>query len=224
MIPPPSEAVKQLREYFFAFPFGPGGESRYQSFVVNGWSTLGDGMNKYILVAFAVMGMAFYEISGGSEFEPGNTSLVVFATPKPVVTSPVPQPEIVARADTSTTDLTDIAPARAVTDPVVATAEAVITQAKAGTSIQAAPVVQEPVVNVEPEPETQPDFRFVDGDRGDRVNLRGGPGTDYAVVGKLFRNDMVEVIKDEGNGWLHLRARATGDEGWMADWLVTAAN
>jgi hypothetical protein len=35
---------------------------------------------------------------------------------------------------------------------------------------------------------------------------------------------MVEIINDEGNGWLHLRDTVTGDEGWIADWLVTAAN
>jgi uncharacterized protein YgiM (DUF1202 family) len=84
-------------------------------------------------------------------------------------------------------------------------------------SEQAAPLIQE----VATAPATQPDLRFVD---GDRVNVRGGPGTEFAVVGKLFRNDMVEIINDEGNGWLHLRDTVTGDEGWIADWLVTAAN
>jgi hypothetical protein len=35
---------------------------------------------------------------------------------------------------------------------------------------------------------------------------------------------MVEVLKDDGSGWLHLRDTASGQEGWMADWLVTASN
>ncbi|HKK97130.1 MAG TPA: SH3 domain-containing protein, partial [Marivita sp.] len=88
--------------------------------------------------------------------------------------------------------------------------------------------VEEPVVEpvavetVEPVVEApERDLRFVD---GDRVNMRGGPGTDYEVVGKLLRDDMVEVLEDSGNGWLHLRDTASGQEGWMADWLVTAAN
>ncbi len=185
--------------------------------------TLGVVMNKYILVAFAVMAMTFYELSGGSEFEPGETSLVIFAEPTPVVETSSDRPEIVARADTSTTSLTDITPARDVIDPVVSNASVVVT-----------PVAREPdTAAVSPEPPTlklkdavveqEPamDLRFVD---GDRVNLRAGPGTDYAVVGKLLRNDMVEVLSDDGNGWLHLRNAASGDEGYVADWLVTAAN
>lgn len=180
-------------------------------------------MNKYILIAFAVMAVSFYELSGGADFEPGDTSLVVFATPKPVAPTPDPQPPVVARADTSNTDLTDVVPTRAIIQPVGVDAQSGTTPSRTEPAVETAAVVQEPVqvVAPAPEPEVQPDFRFVD---GDRVNLRGGPGTDYAVVGKLLRNDMVEVLKDEGNGWLHLRVRATGDEGWMADWLLTAAN
>lgn len=185
-------------------------------------------MNKYILIAFAVMAMAFYELSGGADFEPGSNSLVIFAEPKPVQTEPKPLPEVVARAETGSVGLTDVAPTRALIEPVVPIAEPVITPVALASDgdIQAqdsAPVaVQEAKVQeTVPAPQPEPDFRFVE---GDRVNLRGGPGTTYAVVGKLFRNDMVEILADEGNGWLHLRDTATGDEGWIADWLVTAAN
>jgi uncharacterized protein YgiM (DUF1202 family) len=187
-------------------------------------------MNKYILIAFAVMAMAFYELSGGADFKPGETSLVIFAEPKPYVAEPKKPAELVARADTASSTLTDIAPARAVIAPVATNIVPVVTPAALETEVelaasgdvivlseQAAPLIQE----VATAPATQPDLRFVD---GDRVNVRGGPGTEFAVVGKLFRNDMVEIINDEGNGWLHLRDTVTGDEGWIADWLVTAAN
>ncbi len=182
-------------------------------------------MNKYILIAFAVMAMAFYELSGGADFEPGKNSMVIFAEPKPVVPASKPRPEIVARADTDTTigGLTDIAPARAVIEPVVtniAPAEKTVAL-EAETPVAKMVTESAPVTEAVPEPEPQPDLRFVD---GDRVNLRGGPGTSYAVVGKLYRNDMVEILVDEGNGWLHLRDTVTGDEGWIADWLVTASN
>ncbi|MFA8386556.1 MAG: SH3 domain-containing protein [Pelagibaca sp.] len=178
-------------------------------------------MNKYILIAFAVMAMAFYELSGGADFEPGDTSLVVFADPKPSVVAPQPRPEIVARSDNGGSVLTDIAPARAVIEPVVTDAAVTVTPAALETEM----VVDAPGQAAAPAEEVltiaQRDLRFVD---GDRVNLRGGPGTDYAVVGRLVRNDMVEILQDEGNGWLHLRATETGDEGWMAERLVTAAN
>ena len=180
-------------------------------------------MNKYIVVAFAVMAMAFYELSGGSDFEPGDNSLVVFADPKPFVLDPKPRAEFVARADTGGTGLTDIAPARAIITPVATNSVAPAAPVALSNEVTLTEPEQVAATNeiATPVPEAQPDLRFVD---GDRVNLRGGPGTDYAVVGKLFRDDMVEILKDEGNGWVHLRATATGDEGWMADWLVTAAN
>ncbi|WP_300584739.1 SH3 domain-containing protein [Marivita sp.] len=186
-------------------------------------------MNRYILIAFAVMAMAFYELSGGADFEPGDTSLVIFAEPKPIVTKPEPRPEVVARANTRAAELTDIAPTRALIEPVATNPASVVTPVSLTTQATEDSVVSQnvpqptAVVNdtVAPIPQETPDLRFVD---GDRVNVRGGPGTDYAVVGKLFRNDMVEVLKDEGNGWLHLRATSTGEEGWIADWLVTAAN
>ena len=192
-------------------------------------------MNKFVLIAFAFMGFAFYELSGGSDFVPGNNSLTVFAPAPPVVAaSVVDRHAVVARADTTAVDTQRVDPVSAPVAEVVEveqpTAQPDILQGVALASV-AAPVepapIPEPVVEAvaEPEPEpapvVEPDLRFVD---GDRVNLRGGPGTDYAVVGKLLRDDMVEVLKDEGNGWLHLRVSATGDEGWMADWLLTAAN
>lgn len=191
-------------------------------------------MNKYIAVAVAFMGVWFYELSGGSDFEPGEHSLVIFAAPKPTEPQKPQGIGLVARAET-TVPLTEVLPARA---PVPKEPRPSITsEVTEGLSlVKLTTPAPEPTPELEVEPETPevieivqepepqtpaPDLRFVD---GDRVNMRGGPGTDYAVVGKLVRNDMVEVLKDEGNGWLHLRDIATGQEGWMADWLVTASN
>ena len=215
---------------------------------------LGVGMNKYILIAFAVMGVGFYEISGGPDFVPGSNSLVVFAKPKPAAPEPEPveQSSIVARANLQPPTFPEPVQPREIparrTDPsprplvqVPSLSEAMVDLAPAPAiplTTDAAPVAVAPpeedvdavvaaviaeVAAPEPvaDPEPVPDLRFVD---GDRVNMRGGPGTDFAVVGRLLRNDIVEVLKDEGNGWLHLRVPATGEEGWMADWLVTAAN
>lgn len=183
-------------------------------------------MNKYILVAFAFIGIGFYELSGGSDFVPGDTSLVVFADPRPAAPSVRSEPTIVARADNAASVLTDIAPARALVTPVQGAAGRSPTQVSLTAAIDTeTPVARSPetVANVAslPEPSTEPDLRFID---GDLVNMRGGPGTDYAVIGKLYRNDLVEIIEDEGNGWLHLRDTLSGDEGWIAEWLVTAAN
>lgn len=58
---------------------------------------------------------------------------------------------------------------------------------------------------------------------GDRVNLRAGPGTSYGVLATLDEGAAVEVL-DVRDGWLKLKTDDTGRIGWIADWLVSAAN
>ena len=53
-----------------------------------------------------------------------------------------------------------------------------------------------------------------------RVNVRGGPGTDFGVVTKLTRGDAVEILQDNGDGWVKMRTLDGGPEGWMADFLL----
>ncbi|MEI4260919.1 SH3 domain-containing protein [Roseovarius sp. D0-M9] len=58
---------------------------------------------------------------------------------------------------------------------------------------------------------------------GDSANMRSGPGTDFEAVDQLTRGTDVEVL-DRRGAWVELRDLNTGQTGWMADWLVTAAN
>lgn len=51
---------------------------------------------------------------------------------------------------------------------------------------------------------------------GTRVNLRDGPSTDNAVVDQLARGTEAEVLGEAGDGWLQIRAVATGAEGYMS--------
>lgn len=53
-----------------------------------------------------------------------------------------------------------------------------------------------------------------------RVNVRGGPGTNFGVVTKLVRGDAVEILQDNGDGWVKMRMLDGGPEGWMADFLL----
>lgn len=57
---------------------------------------------------------------------------------------------------------------------------------------------------------------------GNRVNVRGGPGTEYGIVTKLGRGDTVEILQDNGDGWVKMRPIDGGPEGWMADFLLTS--
>ncbi|MFX0540773.1 SH3 domain-containing protein [Roseovarius sp. S4756] len=58
---------------------------------------------------------------------------------------------------------------------------------------------------------------------GDIANMRSGPGTNFDKVDQLTRGTDVEVLGRRG-AWVELRDLDTGRTGWMADWLVTAAN
>lgn len=56
---------------------------------------------------------------------------------------------------------------------------------------------------------------------GNSVNVRGGPGTEYDVVNRLGRGDLVEVLQESGDGWVRMRPVEGGTEGWMAAFLLT---
>lgn len=52
------------------------------------------------------------------------------------------------------------------------------------------------------------------------VNVRGGPSTGHSVIGRLTRNEEVEVLEASGSGWLRVRIQGDGVEGWVAARLV----
>jgi uncharacterized protein YgiM (DUF1202 family) len=52
---------------------------------------------------------------------------------------------------------------------------------------------------------------------GDRTNVRGGLSTDYEVVGRLTRGVEVEVLDDNGDGWIEMRSLDGVTFGWMAE-------
>ena len=52
------------------------------------------------------------------------------------------------------------------------------------------------------------------------MNVRGGPGTHFDVVGKLTRGAEVEVLAENGDGWVEMRSIDGATLGWMADFLL----
>lgn len=83
------------------------------------------------------------------------------------------------------------------------------------------PAATTQVQKVKAASDTDRDIRKV---RSNRVNLRAGPGTDFDVAGKLGRGDLVEVISDNGDGWVKLRVEESGEIAWMADFLLSPAD
>ncbi|RGP38311.1 SH3 domain-containing protein [Pseudotabrizicola alkalilacus] len=108
--------------------------------------------------------------------------------------------------------------------PTVRVAETAPVQASSGAGI--VPVVFAPaqplikpvaqpkaVVPVEAAVTVAEDVKYV---TGRSVNVRSGPSTQNAVVGRLTRGEAVSVISDEGNGWARVRVEGDGIDGYMA--------
>jgi hypothetical protein len=52
------------------------------------------------------------------------------------------------------------------------------------------------------------------------VNVRGGPSTQNAIVGRLTRGEEVEVLATDPSGWVQVRMQGDGIEGWVAGRLL----
>lgn len=165
---------------------------------------------KYMIVTTAFLFWAFYEMSGGAEFEPPEREVVVaeitpeIEEPQPVaepvavvevaeVIEPVPAAEPQGQAQIILASFDDDAPTIAVIEP---------------------PATVEPVAVTIPDPV---DIRLV---AGDRVNMRDGPSTGFDVLDTLPRGTEAEVITVNGDGWAQIRLINSGKSGWMAERLL----
>ncbi len=182
-------------------------------------------MGKFIAFSFLMLGIVFYEMSGGAEFEPElRAPIAVAETALDPVQSPVAQPEV-TRADTASliqiaapapTAIRAPAPAAPVASPAsysgpLPAGEVIITPAPAAPE-QDVTALSEPVVEA-----PQFDIRAV---AGSRVNMRSGPSTDFRVLDTLPRGTEAEILEVNADGWARIRLMSTGQEGWMAERLL----
>ena len=65
------------------------------------------------------------------------------------------------------------------------------------------------------------DWRVV---TGSRVNLRAGPGTGNAVVGRLTQGTRAIAFSQMDNGWVHLEVPELGITGYMSGKFLSAQN
>jgi len=215
-------------------------------------------MKRFVLLTFGFLGWAFYEMSGGADFQPASARMAANADQMPAQEN-----EITAETSNEPVETAKVIPAVA-TAPVDTTPPGFESTAQAedaervsvtlttalntadtgaATDVSYVPVAQNIAANgadtpaiipslivpndsgaaiVEARAETnlssEADIRSVS---GNRVNVRGGPGTEFQVVTKLGRGDSVEIIQDNGDGWVKIRPVDGGPEGWMADFLLS---
>lgn len=221
-------------------------------------------MKKFILISFGFMGWAFYEMSGGDDFEPASVrmsrlnpepqteqanigqssldgdSIIAEAQPETLDTDPPVDTEV-SRVSLNLASLKEVLnatdqPAEDTTrEPADTTAivernseDGVPHNVGAVTTSADTPAIMPSLIT--PTTETvsstpaesadtlSADIRTVS---GNRVNVRGGPSTDFGIVTRLERGDAVQVLEDNGAGWVRMRPIEGGQEGWMADFLLT---
>ena len=197
-------------------------------------------MWRFITISFAFLGWAFYHLSGGADYEPRLQSIQArakldnvrpLARPEPVAVVELPgenaatdDSDAVTRA-LSTLDDLDLTKDTGFKVTLAAVEQADVPKVTFEADTQKTqilvetPVIEQETVQVE-EPEPFRDIREV---TGTVVNMRDGPSTFYLAIGKLRQGDQIEVLDTSSDGWLKIRTVTTGQEGWMADWLATAA-
>ncbi len=191
-------------------------------------------MWRFILVTFAMLGWAFYELSGGSDYAPLDASLQAGSRSTPETELPSSTAAASAREDREDAQgvVASAASGASAFEITLAAAREAAREARpdpepweaASASLFSDPVLPAgvqaraaPLPEPEPEPGPPADIRTVS---AAAVNMRNGPGTGYSVLAKLSFGDRVEVLNDPGEGWVKLRVEETGRVGWMADFLL----
>lgn len=175
-------------------------------------------MGKFMIATFLLLGVAFYEMSGGADFVPEERPVAVAdavveePAPAATVTRAVSTPLV--QINTQPSPLITVQPAVAVSEEPAVTAEPV-----ALTEDIAEPAAEEPAaIEVAAAPAPSTDIRFVG---SSRVNMRAGPGTNYSVLDTLDGGTELEVLEVDATGWARVYVPSAGIEGFMAERLLT---
>jgi len=226
-------------------------------------------VKRFVLLSFVFLGLGFYELSGGSDFDPQEARVaavdarilrsaersdtLVAAVSRPAIDSPQSSaPAAFSSDDNVTRTQLDLVSFEAVAADVPATPDPVevaapvsaapatpITELATRAALEEEPLslasLETPTAVVAPAgiafsgstqvaastPTTGfSDIRSV---KGDLVNMRSGPGTDYDVIDQLPQATQVEVLSSNGNGWVELRRVDSSETGWIAEFLLTGS-
>lgn len=199
-------------------------------------------MLRFILISFGFLAFAFYQMSGGADFDSEKLRLSRIEAPAVVnetnldvaATAQVlrPIPADVTRVSLDLTSVNDVlrpTNLRTQAARVIPEAEVVVTEEEpliVLPSLITDRVVITPVDfgaadEPAPAPIAAPNRAAIRSVTGASVNMRGGPGTSYAVIDRLLRGDKVEILQDPGAGWVQLRPVGSDTTGWIAEFLLS---
>ncbi|MCP1167027.1 SH3 domain-containing protein [Limimaricola litoreus] len=156
---------------------------------------------------FLLLGVGYYEMSGGAEFQPQTMIGAVQAS--------TPSAETVARHDIERSESgIPVTAMREFPENVELISasfmprapEPAVTQETATSAVAVA--VADAAASLE--------LRQIS---GDWVNMRQGPGTGHAVLDTLPRGTKAKLIESAG-GWAKIEITSTGVTGWMSERLL----
>ena len=195
-------------------------------------------MWRFLLVSFVVLAVAFYELSGGSDYEPEPNSIQAQAK----IERPQPKPEPEAQPEEqrtlaeveafmeqlseteAETDRLSVTLAAARTDgPSLYRAEAErpkaeLLELELSTPEEDAAAIEAAIAAAIGDVEVDPSqIRWI---KENMVDLRTGPGLTFDRVTQITKGTEVAILEDPGHGWLNVRVMDNYQTGWVAEWLV----
>ena len=190
---------------------------------------------RLVVLTVGCLASAWYFMSGGEDFQPGQNGVTVFVASPDQVNSETlihQAAAVVSQPQAGQQDFTRAVGSEALTSVAVADGAsqldaenkerlaALFEQEQNGASAQA---VSFQTVSPQKTSEVlgSGKYRVV---TGSRVNMRRGPGTDHDVVGSLLRGAEVEVLDENETGWVKLRTLEGSNIGWMSGKFLTANN
>ncbi|MGR3464840.1 SH3 domain-containing protein [Limimaricola sp.] len=150
---------------------------------------------------FLLLGVGYYEMSGGADFQPETMIGAVQAS--------TPSADMIARNDVERSESgIPVSAMREFPENVELISASFMPKAPqpAAETVAAAPA--ETAASIE--------LRQVS---GDWVNMRQGPGTGHAVLDTLPRGTEAKLI-ERADGWAKIEITSTGQSGWMSERLL----
>jgi hypothetical protein len=168
-------------------------------------------VSRFIFLSFAFLGWAFYEVSGGPDFQPRLSAALAAVEEQRTYATPLTQnsPPSVADETYSAPSETGLIVTRMIVADETVPGRGVTTYSMTNNTL---PHGRKLTFSLPAVGESSPQIRRV---LGSNVNMRTGPGTQFVVVDNLPLDSRVKLLDGSIRGWVKLRSLDSGRVGWI---------
>ena len=183
-------------------------------------------MWKYLFLCFVMLGWAFFELSGGQDFEPALATSVSEVVAPSDDAEPIDRSfdrEEVARAATNALRSIEFDDHTEAAAPVNVVTDAALWKVSADTETSA--IIENILDDVVPVVAAAvPSDENLYAVSVNRANMRNGPSTRNGVIAKLERGTAVQLLPSLSRSWVKLRVVETNRVGWISKKLLKKAD